>query len=57
VGKPGREKFTKKVASYPSKNGSRELVYLDGRSEFMVGLADGNVSFWNAKRGIPLCKQ
>jgi len=56
VGKPGREKFTKGIGNYPSKAGSRELVYLSGRSEFAVGLSDGNISFWNFKKGEPICK-
>jgi len=56
IGKPGREKFAKNVANYPSSKGSREIVWLTGRSEFAIGGADGNIAFWNAKRGEPICK-
>jgi hypothetical protein len=56
IGKPGREKFAKNVANYPSSKGSREIVWLMGRSEFAIGGSDGSVAFWNAKRGSPICK-
>ena len=56
VGKPGKEKLTKNIANYPSNPESRELIWLEGRNEFAIGLAKGNVSFMNAKKGEAICK-
>jgi len=55
IGKPGKENFSKEVASYQTQPGARALDWLRGRSEFAVGLADGNVSFWTAKKGRAIC--
>ncbi len=57
IGKPGREKFSKVVGNYNSEGGGRELVWLEGRSEFALGFQNGNISFWNAKAGKPICKE
>ena len=57
VGKPGREKFSKVVGNYQSESGGRELLWLEGRSEFALGFQNGNISFWSAKSGKPICNK
>ena len=56
IGKPGQEKTkSRNIANYPAQKGSREIVWLTGRSEFAIGNSNGSISYWSSKRGEPIC--
>jgi len=58
IGKPGQEKVkSRNIANYPAQKGSREIVWLTGRSEFAIGNSNGTIAYWNSKRGEPIFNQ
>ena len=54
MGKPGRERFAKRVATLQTKNKVRAIGWSKERKEAFLGHADGVVSIWSAKQGASI---
>ena len=54
IGKPGKEKLTKRVGSTQGKSKQRIVLWRDQGREIISGDEDGVITFWLAKEGTPL---
>jgi|DEB0MinimDraft_12_1074336.scaffolds.fasta_scaffold47444_1 hypothetical protein len=54
IGKPGKEKLTKRIGFTQGKSKQRVVLWRDHGREIISGDEDGYVTFWLAKEGTPL---
>jgi hypothetical protein len=54
IGKPGKEKLTKRIGFTQGKPKQRIVLWRDHGREIISGDEDGLVTFWLSKEGTPL---
>ena len=54
IGKPGKEKLTKRIGNTIGKPKQRIVLWRDHGREIISGDEDGLITFWLAKEGTPL---
>ncbi len=55
VGKPGKEKFAKRVALFQTKKKVRVLGWSNVRKEVFLGDEEGIITIFNGKQGMSIC--
>jgi hypothetical protein len=54
IGKPGRERFVKQIASYQGRPGIRFICWREKNREIISGSHCGKVTVWSVKTSEPL---